>query len=105
MKTEIEPKVKAGDWVCIINHRSKNGFLGFISKIDRESEGYQIIITKDRKGRKTPNLLIWVDLEQLVPILEYKDEDDLLALIDLALDLNDKEWFMELTEQLPLVNF
>ncbi|MDF2790836.1 MAG: hypothetical protein K0S80_3937, partial [Neobacillus sp.] len=27
---------------------------------------------------------------------------DLLAMIDLAIDTNDKEWFQELSSQLPL---
>jgi uncharacterized protein YpiB (UPF0302 family) len=94
---------KPGEWVQIIDHRLKH-CTGFILKYDALDENYRMMVTRDSNGKPLREK-ITIEEDQLLPTRIFKDEDDLFALIDLALDLNDKEWFMELTEKLPLANF
>lgn len=44
---------------------------------------------------------LWVEKELVYPCKDSINEDDLPALINLALDTKDEEWFRELTAQLP----
>jgi uncharacterized protein YpiB (UPF0302 family) len=99
----VEETFKPGEWVQIIDHRMR-GCTGYILKYDALDDEYRMMITRDSKGKILQGKF-YIKADQLVPIKESKDEDDLLALIDLALDLNEKEWFMELTEQLSLRDF
>lgn len=100
---ETEEKIKVGDWVMIIDHRL-TGYTGYINKNDVEAEQYQIKVTKDKNG-KNVNGRTWVEWDQVILTNELIDDVVLSALIDLALDMNDKEWFMELSAQLPLAYF
>lgn len=93
-----------GDWVKIVGHSMFTGFVGFVLKHDKKEESYRVLITRDSRGHKTRGAL-WLDEDQLVPCLTKRDEDDLLCLIDMALDMKDESWFKELTEKLPLINF
>jgi len=93
-----------GEWVKIVGHSMLNGFVGFVLKHDKQDGRYRLLITRDSRGHKTRGAL-WVDESQLVLYGTCHEEEDLLFLIDLALDMKDEEWFKELTEQLPLANF
>jgi hypothetical protein len=95
-----EEKLKKGEWVKVIDHDYLEGYVGFITDFDLV-DGYRIRITKNRKGEALKKGHKWIDKESIIPLSVQKDEDDLLALIDVALDTNDREWFQELTSQLP----
>jgi hypothetical protein len=95
-----EEKLKIGEWVKVIDHDYLEGYVGFITDFDLV-DGYRIRITKNRKGEALKKGHKWVDEDSIIPLSVRKDEDDILALIDLALDMNDEEWFQELTSQLP----
>jgi hypothetical protein len=95
-----EEKLKNGQWVKVIDHDYLEGYVGFITDFDLV-DGYRIRITKNRKGEALKKGQKWIDEGSIIPLSVQKDEDDLLALIDVALDTNDKGWFQELTSQLP----
>jgi hypothetical protein len=90
-----------GTWVKIELHMLKN-FTGFITKFDHEEEQYHVQLTKNAQGKQTAGIL-WVESEYVVPA---DDESQYFrsGLIDTTLDLKQKEWFLELTEKLPLEN-
>lgn len=94
--------VVVGDWVKIVGHSMLNGFVGFVLNHDKSDQRFRILITRDSRGNKTKGAL-WVDESQLVSYITKRDEDDLLFLIDLALDMKDEEWFKELASKLPLI--
>lgn len=103
----METKINAfllGDWVKIVGHSMLTGCVGFVLKRDKYEDHYRVLVTRDSNGNKTRGA-IWVDESQLVLYGTCHEEDDLLFLIDVALDMKDEEWFKELTEQLPLANF
>ncbi|RBP86179.1 IDEAL domain-containing protein [Cytobacillus firmus] len=88
-----------GDWVEVIQTRLK-GFTGYILYRLIDEEGYIVKLTKDPKGCHV-EIVIWIGREVLAPFVRLVEEEDLHALIDLALSTNDKQWFLELTDQLP----
>ncbi|MBG9653714.1 IDEAL domain-containing protein [Cytobacillus firmus] len=97
METNKKPFAK-GEWIKVINTRLI-GYTGYI--INRLLEdGYKVKLTKDPQGNSI-EAIIWIGAEDIVSCEEKVEEDDLLALIDFALATNDKQWFLELTEQLP----
>jgi hypothetical protein len=93
--------IKKGDWIKIVNHRFLEGCTGFVSKYSDLDDEYKIIVTKNAKGKQIKGS-VWLDEDNLLLFGEHQEEEDILSMIDLALDLNDKEWFEELTKQLPL---
>jgi hypothetical protein len=95
-----EEKLKIGEWVKVIGHDYLEGYVGYITDFDIV-DGYRVRITKNSKGNSFKKGGKWLDEEQIIPLPVKKEEDDLLALIDLALETNDKEWFLELTSKLP----
>jgi hypothetical protein len=94
---------KVGDWVTVDSGLIK-GFTGYITKYDFEDDRYFVNLTSTGNGNAI-NTGRWIDVELLVPAKKFKEEGDLLALIDMALDTDDEKWFLELTSQLPLANF
>jgi hypothetical protein len=96
-----EEKLKIGEWVKVIDHDYLDGYVGFITDFDLLDEEYRIRVTRTRKGEPINRSHKWVEVASVVLLPIEKYEDDLLALIDLALDTNDTEWFFELTSQLP----
>lgn len=95
---ETKKEFAKGEWIKVINTRLI-GYTGYI--INRLLEdGYKVKLTKDPKGNSI-EAIIWIGAEDLVSCEDKVEEDDLLALIDFALATNDKQWFLELTEQLP----
>jgi hypothetical protein len=97
---QTQEKLEIGVWVKVINHDYLEGYVGYITDFD-PVDGYRVRITKDCKGKSFKKRDKWMDEEQIIPLPIKKEEDDLLALIDLALETNDKEWFLELTSKLP----
>lgn len=97
METSNKPFAK-GEWIKVKNTRLI-GYTGYI--INRLLEdGYKVKLTKDPKGNSI-EAIIWIGAEDIVSCEDKVEEDDLLALIDFALATNDKQWFLELTSQLP----
>ncbi|EWG12726.1 IDEAL domain-containing protein [Cytobacillus firmus] len=97
METDAKTFSK-GEWIKVVNTRLK-GYTGYI--VNRLLEdGYKVKITRDPDG-KSIEATIWIGVEDIASFDEGVEEDDLLTLIDLALATNDKQWFLELTEQLP----
>lgn len=94
----IEQRFEEGEWVQIVNCRL-SGFSGYIVRYDLEDHTYKLMLTKDPKGRPIVKSQ-WINADYVMKN-RFRDEDELLALIDLALAMNDKEWFLELTSQLP----
>ncbi len=94
----IEQRFEEGEWVRIVNCRLA-GCSGYIVRYDPEDHTYKLMLTKDSNGRPTVKSQ-WINADYVMKD-RLRDEDELLALIDHALDMNDKEWFMELTAQLP----
>jgi hypothetical protein len=90
---------KVGEWVTVDSGFIK-GFTGFIIKYDFAGDRYFVNLTKTANGNPI-DAGRWIDEERLIPPKKFKEEEDLLALIDMALDTNDREWFAELTSQLP----
>ncbi|MBU8773208.1 IDEAL domain-containing protein [Cytobacillus oceanisediminis] len=87
-----------GEWIKVINTRLI-GYTGYL--INRLLEdGYKVKLTKDPKGNSI-DAIIWIGAEDIVSCENKVEEDDLLAMIDFALATNDKQWFLELTAQLP----
>ncbi|MFE4523975.1 IDEAL domain-containing protein [Cytobacillus firmus] len=103
METSKKPFSK-GDWVEVTDTRLR-GCTGYILNRlwdvegDRE-KGYKVKLTADQRGNHI-EADIWIGGEDLAPCVNMIDEGDLLTLIDLALETNDKQWFLDLTEQLP----
>ncbi|RBP86067.1 IDEAL domain-containing protein [Cytobacillus firmus] len=98
METRKKPFSK-GDWVEVVNTNLR-GCTGYILNLLLDEEGYKVKITADQRGKHIEGV-IWIAKEDLVPCVNLVDEHDLLTLIDLALVTNDKQWFLELTDQLP----
>lgn len=98
MKT-IEQRFEEGEWVQIVNCRL-SGYSGYILRYDPEDDSYKLMITKDPKGKPIVKSH-WINADYVAPWKAIRAENDLNALIDLALDIGDKEWFLELTAQLP----
>ncbi|MFE4523447.1 IDEAL domain-containing protein [Cytobacillus firmus] len=94
----LEDRLAEGEWVQIVNCRS-SGFSGYILRYDSEDHTYKLMLTKDPNGRPIVKSK-WINADFVMKDI-HRDEDELLALIDHALDMNDKKWFLELTAQLP----
>jgi hypothetical protein len=89
-------ELQIGDWVGF------NGVVGFVEEIDLDDiigKPYLIIFTKNRMGQLV-NIGMWKSEDDLIKIPPYLEMHEIEQLIDLALVMGDKEWFMELTEQL-----
>jgi hypothetical protein len=86
---------KVGDWV------KHQGFTAFILQCDYVMDEYRIQITKNAQGNINKGWL-WVTGDTLTPAEIEQDADFLLGLIDTTLLLNQKEWFLEITQKLPL---
>lgn len=95
-------KLEIGSWIIIVGHPFLTGCTGYITEEDKDVEEFRIRITKNKKGNHVRKYYLWINYDRVVPD-RFKDEDDLLALIDLAIDLNDKEWFLQLTEEVSQV--
>lgn len=94
----VNDLIGVGEWVIIAGGRFHR-WVGYITKYDFEDDRYYVRLTIDSAG-VVVNTGIWFDTDRLLTFEASLEKDDLLALIDLALDMNDKEWFLELSSQL-----
>ncbi|MEK5272578.1 IDEAL domain-containing protein [Aeribacillus sp. FSL K6-8394] len=95
--------INVGDWVRVkVNERYVYGYVDYIS----ESENvylrkiYTEFINSDEKyfyGYR--NNLGMFESYRVEKLDQSISDDDLNILIDIALDTNDREWFMELTKR------
>ena len=96
---------KIGDWVLFAYNNRFSGYVGFINKFDSNDNEYRVFITRDPDGKPVKGG-IWADSSNLIYYNNASlDEDDLWSLIDVAIDLKDRDWFLELTAKLPISNF
>ncbi|WP_078379138.1 IDEAL domain-containing protein [Sutcliffiella halmapala] len=100
-----QKKFRKGDWVRISQaigdtNPKAIGTIGFITDVNIEDEEASVMFLKHGSG-KSIKRLEWMYLEELSIVPPTLEEEDLHALIDMALDTNDKEWFQELTDMLP----
>jgi len=97
-----EPPFQEGEWVEVFGLYSDFG------------KGITFIVDENNTKHEYSRLLAYSDDEGDDRVGKYKvnwsnlkaatlppDEDDLLALIDMALETHDKEWFERLTAMLP----
>lgn len=92
-------ELKVGDWVELKEREIGEGAIGFIEDLDPEDDSYWIIFVTNPYGKRI-NAGKWKHESQLRALPPGLDENQLTILIDLALKIGDKDWFMELTEQL-----
>ncbi|OCA84457.1 hypothetical protein A8F94_17315 [Bacillus sp. FJAT-27225] len=100
----MDPVVFAkGDWIEITNHAQLKGYVGFV--VATNEKDIKIFITRDSEGKSMVGGAWWAYSEQLSPYNFPDNDEDLKALIDFALAIGDKEWFLELSARLPIKNF
>ncbi|AEH48282.1 IDEAL domain-containing protein [Parageobacillus thermoglucosidasius] len=93
-------RVEVGDWV---KGKTRNGELiyGYIETANPLQETVKIkVMDSDNKeiiGKTVETLKHWV---KRLPISTFEDEEQIKALIDLALQTKDESWFMELSTKL-----
>jgi hypothetical protein len=97
-------KFKAGEWVQVIGKHSLDGYVGFVEEYDFWDSKYRVIITTNPVGKRSGGRL-WISEEKLLSIDNERHEDDVHFLIDFALDDHDRVYFLEISSQLPFVNF
>lgn len=95
----IEKKFKTGDWVQIVN----DGVLcstGFITKCHYLDKEFRVRFTITADGKKS-KWEAWCRESQLEKLEATLSEENILALIDHALERKEKQWFLELHAKLP----
>jgi hypothetical protein len=100
--SECEKVIARGEWVKIVFGRFE-GFIGYVLRYDLIDEKYKVMVTKNPQG-ETARGKVLVDSDDLTLLEIPKDEDDILELIDLALDSGDKDWFMKLSGMMVTIN-
>lgn len=93
------PEFKNGEWVY---GKSKNGELihGFVETVDT-IQGIIKVTVVNSDNEKVIGKSIWLHNKRTEKLPEnLNTESQLLAMIDLALQVKDKQWFMELSEKL-----
>lgn len=100
-----EGQFQKGDWVELshtsfgYNPKAK-GSVGFVSIVKEDENIAKVVFLKHGNGSRIRRVE-WVDIENLSKVEPSLEENELHALIDMALDMNDQKWFLELTERLP----
>jgi uncharacterized protein YpiB (UPF0302 family) len=92
-----EAVLQEGDWVIIL-YRPR--VVGYITGVSQLREQYRIKVVRTFLGKKI-EAEYWFDFNEVIPYKNTLEEDDLLQMIDLALDIKDEQWFKELQERLP----
>ncbi|TYS60492.1 IDEAL domain-containing protein [Sutcliffiella horikoshii] len=87
--------LKSGDWATVKGcHPKYNGITGYILRMDHKENRAELKVTS-KKGKQAPDYgILWVHTEYLV-----KANEEPVAkkeLIDMALDMKDEDWFLEL---------
>lgn len=92
--------VKVGDWV---KGKTKSGefIYGYVETIDSSQRLVKVkVMACDNEvvvGKTVDTLNHWV---KKLPVSSYESEEQIKALIDLALQTKDKSWFIELSNKL-----
>lgn len=92
------PKFGEGEWVILVDHILSR-FGGYVVSYDYRDNTYFVELSTKSNGESTYGHL-WVHESQLIHDEIALDETEIKQLMDLALDTNDKAWFMELSQQL-----
>lgn len=95
----IDSPVKLHDWV-IVTKGAYKGVIGSVDMLNMNNQKIFVAAIRHVDGHKVSGISTF-DYDQVKPYELPMDEDHLLDLIDLAIDTNDEDWFMELTEKLP----
>lgn len=95
----IHAPCKLFDWI-IVTRGEHTGVIGVVEKMDDKDRQAFVAAYKHEKGHKVTGKS-WFDWSIVKALPPSKDEDDLLALVDLSLQTKDEDWFMELTARLP----
>lgn len=93
------PEYKNGEWVY---GKSKNGELihGFVETVD-SIQGIIKVTVVNSDNENVIGKSIWLHNKRTEKLPEnLNTESQLLTMIDLSLQVKDKQWFMELSEQL-----
>lgn len=93
------PEYKNGEWVY---GKSKNGELihGFVETVD-SIQGIIKVTVVNSDNENVIGKSIWLHNKRTEKLPEtLNNESQLLTMIDLALQVKDRQWFMELSEQL-----
>ncbi|WP_141432712.1 IDEAL domain-containing protein [Bacillus sp. 03113] len=92
-----------GDW---INGSSNYGELvyGYIQAINEVHSKFRVYVVKS-DNEKIIGKSIWIESRGVkkLPVLTTVNEQQLLALIDLALLTKDEQWFLELSSELASI--
>lgn len=87
---------EAGDWVRIPH---KNNSIGFITTISELNGNCRVRLTQ--VGNKEIHL--WIDLDKLSECKELAlEKEDFDEIINLALQLNDEQWFKDSHARIPV---
>lgn len=98
MKNE-KVNLEIGDWV---KGESKHGELvhGYIETVNPSQGTVKVtVVASDNVNTIGKTIELLNKVERLTPPV-FKTEEEVKSMIDLALLIKDKEWFMELTEKL-----
>lgn len=97
-----QTRLKVGEWVKIVGHKRLHGAIGFITSTYYTLQQYDVTLCRDPRGKFIYEEGFYFDADELILApLELK-EADIRELINVALDTEDKEWFEELMQRLPL---
>ncbi len=93
-------RVQLGDWVKGIS-KNEYAYQGYVEAISESQQSALIRVVACHHNNSVGKVLE-SSLDRLVPceFEVYQDEQDVYALIDMALSTYDREWFLELTEVL-----
>ena len=86
--------MKIGDWVLTPELQ-----LGFITDMNEDKAKVKTLYKRSGYGTELNTKVLGIEKLISAPITKYSEEE-LLFLMKLAVDTNDKQWFMELSEKL-----
>lgn len=88
--------LKQGDWIL-----DEYDALGYITNVHQDTDQISARFIRTSNGHEMKRTSLKKTHEIRPATIEYH-EKSLRYLIDLALKMNDKEWFRELTNKLPI---
>lgn len=95
----VQAPCKIFDWVEITKGQHK-GVIGVAIEVNKCNREIFLEAARHKDGNKV-NGKSWFNWDH-IKLLPYEiDEDDLRERIDMAIDMNDHDWFLQLTSKLP----
>lgn len=95
---ELDEKLEIGQWVQSWGaSRIIDKCIGFIEFSEKDIHFVRFV--KNNKGERI-HRGSWVDAEDLIGLEPILAVEDIKTLIDMAIDMKDKEWFEELINSL-----